>query len=127
MNTSIAGRNKYGSIRIAGSTNTVINICILISFFIFQRCNTEKVGQPLFQILEQGSTGLNFTNKLLPTDSFNVFHYMYYYNGAGVGAGDFNNDGLTDLFFAANQGDDKIFLNEGKLHFKDVTVQAKIP
>ena len=29
---------------------------------------------------------------------------MYYYNGGGVGAGDFNNDGKIDLFFAANQG-----------------------
>ena len=31
------------------------------------------------------------------------------------------------FFFASNQGDDKLFLNEGKLHFKDVTADAKIP
>jgi enediyne biosynthesis protein E4 len=56
-----------------------------------------------------------------------MFKYMYFYNGAGVGAGDFNNDGLTDLFFASNQGDNKLYINEGKLHFKDVTVAATVP
>ena len=38
---------------------------------------------------------------------------MYFYNGAGVGAGDFNNDGLIDIFFSSNQGENKIYLNEG--------------
>ena len=52
---------------------------------------------------------------------------MYFYNGAGIGAGDFNNDGLIDLFFASNQGDNKIYLNQGNLKFKDVTAEAKIP
>jgi hypothetical protein len=52
---------------------------------------------------------------------------MYYYNGAGIGAGDFNNDGLIDLFFAANQGENKLFLNEGKMHFKETTKESKIP
>ena len=52
---------------------------------------------------------------------------MYFYNGAGVGAGDFNNDGLIDLFFAANQGENKLYLNKGNLHFKDVTAEAEIP
>jgi hypothetical protein len=52
---------------------------------------------------------------------------MYFYNGAGVGAGDFNNDGFIDLFFSSNQGENKLYLNEGNLHFKDVTNQTKIP
>ena len=83
--------------------------------------------QPLFEVLEHNATGLDFTNKLTPTQQFNVFKYMYYYNGAGVGAGDFNNDGKIDLFFAANQGDNKLYLNQGNLHFKDVTTEARIP
>src|SRR5207237_2000369 len=48
-------------------------------------------------------------------------------NGAGVGAGDFNNDGLIDLFFASNQGENKLYLNKGKMQFTDVTEQAHIP
>jgi hypothetical protein len=52
---------------------------------------------------------------------------MYFYNGAGAGAGDFNNDGFIDLFFSSNQGQNKIYLNQGKLKFKDITGEAQIP
>ncbi len=94
---------------------------------LFSNCSSKKNNHSLFLVLDNEKTGLNFTNKLDPTKNFNVFDYMYFYNGAGVGAGDFNNDGKIDLFFAANQGDDKIFLNQGNLQFKDVTAEARIP
>ncbi len=94
---------------------------------LFSNCSSRKNDHPLFEVLDNTKTGLDFTNKLTPTQDFNVFDYMYFYNGAGVGAGDFNNDGKIDLFFAANQGDDKIYLNEGNLKFKDVTKEAQIP
>ena len=80
-----------------------------------------------FVLLQPETTGLNFTNELKSTQDFNMFKYMYFYNGAGCAAADFNNDGLTDLFFASNQGSNRIYLNEGKLHFKDITQQAGIP
>ncbi|MGI8950259.1 MAG: VCBS repeat-containing protein [Chitinophagaceae bacterium] len=83
--------------------------------------------QPIFQVLDNTKTGLIFTNKLTPTQQFNIFHYLYFYNGAGIGAGDFNNDGKIDLFFTSNQGDNKMYLNTGNLKFKDVTSEAKIP
>ena len=81
----------------------------------------------MFKVLKHQVTGLNFNNVLTPSNDLNMFSYMYFYNGAGVGAGDFNNDGLIDLFFSSNQGDNKLFLNEGELHFKDVTAEAKVP
>jgi hypothetical protein len=52
---------------------------------------------------------------------------MYFYNGAGLATADFNNDGKVDVFFCSNQGENKLFLNEGNLHFKDVTAATKIP
>ena len=91
-------------------------------------CHSSKKEQlPLFQVLDNTRSGITFNNKLTPTQQFNVFEYMYFYNGAGVGAGDFNNDGRIDLFFAANQSEDKLYLNQGNLQFKDVTAEAKIP
>ena len=90
-------------------------------------CKHKTEVTPLFQVLDSKTTGISFTNKLTPTETFNVFHYMYFYNGAGIGAGDFNNDGKTDLFFASNQGQNKLFLNKGNMHFTDVTAQANIP
>src|SRR5665213_36707 len=80
-----------------------------------------------FTVLEDSRTGLDFVNKLNPTAGFNVFNYMYYYNGGGIGVGDFNNDGLIDVFFAANQTNNKIYLNQGNLKFRDVTEEAQIP
>ncbi|MHA4808497.1 VCBS repeat-containing protein [Flavitalea flava] len=89
--------------------------------------NVAQVDSPVFEVLDHTRTGLDFSNTLHPTRAFNVFDYMYYYNGGGVGAGDFNNDGRTDLFFAANQGANRLYLNTGDLHFKDVTEAAGIP
>ena len=39
-------------------------------------------------------------NKIDENDSIHIFKYEYLYNGNGVGVGDFNNDGLPDLFFS---------------------------
>ena len=86
----------------------------------------ETIVPAVFEVLKEDKTGLHFNNKLT-TEKFNMFNYMYFYNGAGVGAGDFNNDGLIDLFFASNQGENKLYLNEGKLQFKDITGAAGIP
>src|SRR5688572_22194082 len=100
---------------------------IILSIHIFSACARRDQQPPLFEVLDNARTGLQFTNTLTPTDSFNIFHYMYFYNGAGVGAGDFNNDGLIDLFFASNQSQNKLFLNAGKLKFKDETAEAGLP
>ena len=54
-------------------------------------------------MLDSKRTGLDFSNDLSYNNEFNLFKYMYFYNGSGVGAGDFNNDGLIDLFFGSNQ------------------------
>jgi len=43
-----------------------------------------------------------------------------------VGVGDFNNDGLEDLFFGGNQVSSRLYLNEGKLKFKDVTNASRV-
>src|ERR1700754_3146087 len=84
-------------------------------------------ANPAFRLLDHTSTGIDFSNTLHTTQGLNVFDYMYFYNGGGVGAGDFNNDGRIDLFFAANQGPNKIYLNQGNMHFKDITTEAHIP
>jgi enediyne biosynthesis protein E4 len=98
---------------------------LLMLVLVFNSCQKEEKNS-LFVALPSEQTGLTFENKLKPSPSFNMFKYMYFYNGAGVGAGDFNNDGLIDLFFSANQGDNKFYINKGKLHFEDVTAQVGI-
>jgi hypothetical protein len=101
-------------------------IC-LASFFLVGCSKKDRPEAPLFVALSSQRTGLEFTNKLSYSPEFNLFKYMYFYNGSGVGAGDFNNDGSIDLFFGSNQGQNKLFINKGQLRFKDVTTQASIP
>ena len=81
----------------------------------------------MFEVLDSKQTGIDFSNNLTYNKEFNLFKYMYFYNGSGIGAGDFNNDGLIDLFFGSNQGDNKLYINKGQLHFMDVTKQAALP
>lgn len=100
---------------------------ILLTTLIAVACRSKKQEEPLFELLQSDKTGLHFTNKLTYSPAFNLFKYIYFYNGSGLGAGDFNQDGLIDLFFAANQVDNKLFLNKGKLQFTDVTKEAAIP
>jgi len=102
--------------------------CLACYVFISSCHNNDKLADAvLFEVLKEDQTGLHFNNKLTPTENSNMFNYMYFYNGSGVGAGDFNNDGLVDLFFSSNQGENQLYINEGKLHFKDVTKSAAIP
>ena len=91
------------------------------------RQHTDVTQPVLFETLEAKRTGLDFSNILTPTQEFNVFKYMYFYNGGGAGAADFNNDGKIDIFFAANQVPNRLYLNMGGLHFKDVSTEAHIP
>ncbi len=92
----------------------------------FTACKNQ-VGESVFTPITSDKTGLDFTNTLTPTPAFNLFSYMYYYNGAGVGSGDFNKDGKIDLFFAANQQPNRLFLNKGQMQFEDITKAAEIP
>ena len=106
----------------------IVAITVISAICFLEGCQSGKNQKPaIFEALDYKKTGLDFVNKLTPTQDFNVFKYMYYYNGGGVGAGDFNNDGLIDLFFAANQSQNKLFLNKGNLQFKNVTSQSGIP
>jgi len=100
---------------------------LLIACSALLSCGSKKKAFSLFTTQQSGRTGIDFVNRMRPDPQFNLLSYMYYYNGAGVGAGDFNNDGKTDLFFAANQGQNKLYINQGHLRFSDVTTEARIP
>ncbi len=84
-------------------------------------CTTKKT---LFEQLPSSQTGIDFINKVEENDTVNVLDYMNIYTGAGVAAGDINNDGLTDLYFSGNQTSGKLYLNKGNLTFEDITEKA---
>lgn len=81
----------------------------------------------MFEVLKPAQTGINFINYTQEGPQLNILYYLYYYNGAGVAAGDINNDGWTDLFFTANhKGGNKLYLNKGNWTFEDITAQAGV-
>ncbi len=96
---------------------------VSLSFSCKKAPNGEKV---LFTLLPPSSTGIDFENQLSETEEFNIIEYLYFNNGAGVAAGDINNDGLTDLYFSSNQLENKLFLNKGNLTFEDITEKAGV-
>jgi enediyne biosynthesis protein E4 len=97
-------------------------------FFLFvlllflQSCDQKEKQPALFQSLN--NTGIVFNNTVQDTDSINILNYRNFYNGGGVAIGDINNDGLADVFFTANQGSNKLFLNKGNFAFEDISLKA---
>jgi enediyne biosynthesis protein E4 len=89
-------------------------------------CQKAHVKDSLFQEVTFSQSGINFTNQLSDTPQLNILTYLYYYNGAGVAAADFNNDGRVDLYFIGNQVSNKFYLNQKGFKFKDVTKQANL-
>ena len=89
---------------------------VLFAGFFVSCSNPQK-----FRLLSSKKTGVDFNNSITESDSFNVMTYEYIYNGAGVGIGDLNNDGLQDIVFAGNQVSSKVYLNQGNFRFRDIT------
>jgi hypothetical protein len=77
-------------------------------------------------LLKSSESNIDFNNKIEDELNRNYFLYDNFYGGAGVGVGDFNNDGLQDLYFAGNIVEDKLYLNQGNLKFLDITKEAGI-
>jgi enediyne biosynthesis protein E4 len=95
-------------------------LCILA--FGLAHC-TEAPQQ--FTELSSKETGLDFRNDIVETPYNNILTYEYTYNGAGLAAGDVNNDGLADLYFSGNSVPNKLFINQGHWRFKDITATSK--
>jgi enediyne biosynthesis protein E4 len=77
-----------------------------------------------FTLMNADKTNIRFNNQITESDSVNIFINEYMYNGSGVGIGDFNNDGLPDIFFCGSMVSSKLFINKGGFTFEDVTATA---
>src|SRR5437773_1423437 len=86
--------------------------------------NAPPADGRLFTLLPSSYTGVRFENRLTDTRDLNVFTYRNYYNGGGVALGDLTGDGLPEIVLTSNQGGTRLYLNEGKFHFRDVTAEA---
>jgi hypothetical protein len=94
---------------------------LILCCTIVASCN-KKTENPLFQQIE--NSGIKFQNNISDQKDMNIFKYRNFYNGGGVGIGDINNDGLPDVFFTANMGNNALFLNKGNFQFEDISSKA---
>src|SRR5919108_5187645 len=83
-----------------------------------------SVAGQLFTLMPSSVTGVRFENRLTETRELNVFTYRNFYNGGGAALGDLTGDGLPEIVLTANQGGTRLYLNEGKFRFRDVTAEA---
>lgn len=104
----------------------------LLLFFFLDSCSSEEKstenldGFPLFEQKDALYSGINFNNKLDETEDFNYFNFQYIYMGGGVSVGDFNKDGLDDIYFTGNMVANKLYLNKGDLKFNDVSKVSNV-
>lgn len=85
-------------------------------------CTKPRPSTPgPFSLIDPAETAVDFVNRVVDSDSFNMIEYLNYYNGGGIAAGDIDNDGLIDLYFVANQGENRMYLNKGGFRFEDIT------
>ncbi|MGB3849153.1 MAG: VCBS repeat-containing protein [Tunicatimonas sp.] len=103
---------------------------ILSTFWLVLGCHPSEEPavsiNRLFTTLPASYTGIDFVNQLSYDEEFNVYTYRNFYNGGGVGVGDVNNDGLTDVFFCGNLVDNRLYLNRGDFRFEDITPAAGV-
>ena len=74
-----------------------------------------------FRLIENTAAGITFQNTIIENDTFNILGHEFLYHGAGIGASDFNNDGLSDLIFVGNLVSPNLYLNVGGLKFRNIT------
>ena len=98
-----------------------LSFCLVLGCNGKTDINNNTTRDQLFTLLSPAETDINFQNKLTEGLNTNILMYEYFYNGGGVAAGDFNNDGLVDLYFTSNMSDNKLYLNKGNMKFLDIT------
>ncbi|MCG9972689.1 VCBS repeat-containing protein [Christiangramia crocea] len=96
---------------------------IVILMLLSLACEKDRV---LFEKIDPGYSNIDFSNDLDPDSKLNILNYLYYFNGGGVAAGDYNSDGLTDLYFTSNEGADMLYLNKENFRFEEITSKAGI-
>jgi len=111
----------FFSVRIFIRLVRFLFVCLPLLWLV--SCNNQPT---LFKKISSSHSGIDFNNKIVENDSINPLSVVNIYNGGGVGIGDFNNDGLQDIYFTGNMVPCRLYLNKGDFRFKDITDKAGV-
>lgn len=106
-----------------------VGLSLIVALFVYSckdHSSGNMHGDRLFQFMPPEKTGIDFVNQVEYTREYNTYTYRNFYNGAGVGLGDVNNDGYPDIYFCGNLTDNKLYLNRGDFTFEDITDTAGV-
>jgi len=78
-------------------------------------------GKPGFTLMPPAQTGVQFTNTLSTAILIGNKNLL---NGSGVALGDYDGDGLCDIYLCRLDGDNALYRNLGGWRFKDVTAAS---
>ncbi|MFH5883488.1 VCBS repeat-containing protein [Halalkalibaculum sp. DA3122] len=107
-------------------TTVLLSISLLLCCFVAGCSSLQEQKASLFDLLGSDHTNIDFQNRITNTRELNIQNYGYFYDGAGVAAGDINNDRLPDLYFVGNEQANKLYLNKGNFVFEDITETAGV-
>lgn len=80
-----------------------------------------NVGKTGFTLLSPSQTGVALTNSITEWEGA---ANRVLFNGSGVAVGDYDNDGLVDIYVCTLNGHNTLYRNLGGWRFKDVTAEA---
>ena len=91
--------------------------------FRWRELSVRERGQPGFTEMSPRRTGVDFGNRLSRALAIEHDHLLV---GSGVAVGDYDGDGLADLYFSRLQGPNALYRNLGGWRFEDVTEAAGV-
>lgn len=98
----------------------------LIAVIVLFNASLNCIGQSLFTLVSPEKSTIRFENQIIEDGKTNLLNYEYLYNGGGVAIGDFNNDGLADIYFTGSAVPNKLYLNKGNWVFEDISKRAGV-
>jgi hypothetical protein len=108
-----------------------ILICACVLVFVSARArdavitklNVPTSGKTGFTLIDPQKTGVQFINPLPDSRKMTNANLM---NGSGVALGDYDGDGLCDIYFCSLGGSNILYKNLGNFTFKNVTAEAGV-
>lgn len=84
-----------------------------------------KTTAAMFEELTKAQTGIDFVNPIEETHSLRYLYASAMSTG-GVAIGDFDGDGLPDIYLVSGPGKNKLFRQVSPMKFEDVTAKAGV-
>src|SRR3954452_7704482 len=98
------GSVAFKEIYCASKIKSVKFFIVSLSVILLISCSNNST---LFKKIDGSVSGITFSNTITENDSINPIDLEFLYNGGGVSVGDFNRDGLPDLYFTASTSSNK--------------------